>query len=320
MTAEQIYRVTVPDELAGERLDKALASIWPAFSRSRLQGWMRNGALLVDGERPAQRTAVRGGELVELTLTPEPEVSLAPQAISLDVVYEDEDLLVINKPVGLVVHPGAGNPSGTLQNALLHYAPEVESVPRAGLIHRLDKDTSGLLVVARSERAHTALTAAMQARKIEREYCAIVCGVLTAGGRVDAPVGRHPRDRKRMTVRSSARPAVTHYRVIERFRRHTYVRLKLETGRTHQIRVHMQHLNHPLVGDPVYGGRLQLPPGAGESLREALRHFRRQALHARRLALLHPVSGESLSWKAPLPADMQTLLAVLREDAQTHDG
>lgn len=318
MTEEQRYETTIPEEYAGQRLDKALASLWPGFSRSRLQGWIKGGQLTVDGEMPSQRMSVSGGERVSLVFMPEAEVSAQPEAIPLDVVYEDEHLLVINKPVGLVVHPGAGNPAGTLQNALLHYAPDVAGVPRAGLVHRLDKDTTGLMVVARTEQAHTVLTAAMQSREIEREYCAVVYGVLTAGGHVDAPIGRHAQDRKRMTVRSGARDAVTHFRVLERFRMHSYLRLKLETGRTHQIRVHMQHLRHPIVGDPVYGGRLRMPNEASKELLECLRLFRRQALHARKLTLEHPVSGKPLSWQASVPDDMQALLQVLREDADAH--
>ncbi len=315
MTPSKNFIATIPEECAGQRLDKALATVWPDFSRSRLQTWIKAGAVLVDGQPSSQRISVRGGESVVLNYEPENEVSAEPQNIKLNTVYEDETLIVINKPAGLVVHPGAGNASGTLQNALLHFAPELVSVPRAGLIHRLDKDTSGLLVIARSEAAHTVLSAAMQAREIGREYCAVVCGVLTAGGHVDAPIGRHPRDRKRMAVKQGAREAVTHYRVIERFRHHSYVQLKLETGRTHQIRVHMQHIRHAIVGDPVYGRRLAMPRGASSDLRQVLQSFKRQALHARRLSLQHPVTGEHHEWKAPLPEDMKALLNALKSDA-----
>lgn len=319
MNDTRVVKAEIPEALAGQRLDKSLAELWPEFSRSRLQGWIKSGALSVDAVAASPRMTVKGGEQVVLTLEPQEEVSATPEAIALDVVYEDDALLVINKPVGLVVHPGAGNPSGTLQNALLHYAPELRHVPRGGLVHRLDKDTSGLLVIARSEVAHTKLSAAMKAREITREYCAVVCGVLTAGGEVDAPMGRHATDRKRMAVKAGGRSAITHYRVIQRFRAHTYLRLKLETGRTHQIRVHMQHIRHPIVGDPVYGQRLSLPAGASAELREALHAFRRQALHARKLGLHHPVTDAYLEWQAPVPADMQSLLAALKADAAGHD-
>ena len=232
----------------------------------------------------------------------------------LDVVYEDADLLVINKPAGLVVHPGAGNASGTLMNGLLAHAPQLESLPRAGIVHRLDKDTSGLLLVAKSLPAHTALVRALAERAISRQYLAICNGVLTGGGTIDAAIGRHPVDRTRMAVRDAGRPAVTHYTVIERFRAHTYVRVILETGRTHQIRVHFAYRRHALVGDPVYGGRLALPAGASEALRDALRGFRRQALHAARLELRHPVTAEDLGFEVPPPADCDRLLQALRED------
>jgi 23S rRNA pseudouridine1911/1915/1917 synthase len=234
-------------------------------------------------------------------------------------VFRDQHLIVIEKPAGLVVHPGAGNPASTLQNALLHLQPDLVELPRAGIIHRLDKDTSGLLVVAASLEAHTRLTRALEAREITREYQAVVCGVMTAGGQVSAPIGRSSSDRKKMTVREGGRPAVTHYRVIERFRAHTHIRLRLESGRTHQIRVHMAHLRYPLVGDPVYGGRLRIPAGASDALAAELRNFKRQALHACRLALVHPVSGEPMEWTSPLPADLCGLLDVLRQDAAGAD-
>lgn len=311
----RVEEFSIPESYRGQRLDKALADLLPDFSRSRLQAWLRDGLIRVDDAVPAPRTPVRGGERVVARLEAGPaEPRVAPEPIALDVVYEDADLLVVDKPAGLVVHPGAGNRDGTLQNALLHYAPELAALPRSGIVHRLDKDTGGLLVVARTARAHKHLVAALAAREIEREYEAVVYGVLTAGGTVDAPIGRHPVDRKRMDVREGAREAVTHYRVIRRFRAHTHVRLKLESGRTHQIRVHMRHIRHPLVGDPVYGRRLAIPAGAGEALAAALRGFRRQALHARRLALIHPASGERIQWEAPVPADFAALLAALEAE------
>jgi 23S rRNA pseudouridine1911/1915/1917 synthase len=244
---------------------------------------------------------------------------MAPEALPLAIVYEDAAILVVNKPAGLVVHPGAGNRAGTLQNALLHHAPELVQLPRAGLVHRLDKQTSGLLVVARTLEAHTRLVAALQAREFAREYAAVVSGVMTGGGTVDAPLGRHATDRLRMSVREGGREAVTHYRVLKRFRAHTHISVQLETGRTHQIRVHMAHIRYPLVGDPVYGRRVALPPAASPLLKQTLQDFHRQALHARRLGLKHPLSGESMHWEAPLPQDMQDLLAALADDVK-HAG
>jgi 23S rRNA pseudouridine1911/1915/1917 synthase len=307
--------VSIPESMRGRRLDQALAELVPDYSRSRLQQWIRAGQVALDGRVPKTREIVQGGEQVQIDAEVTVETVSKAQAIALDVVYEDDDLLVINKPPGLVVHPAAGNPDGTLLNALLYHAPDLAALPRAGIVHRLDKETSGLMMVARNLAAHTRLVAALQARDIGREYLAVVNTVLTAGGTVDAPIGRHPVDRKRMAVVSGGKPAVTHYRVVERFRAHTLVRLRLETGRTHQIRVHMAHIHCPVTGDPVYGGRLRQPRGAGDSLRTVLQGFRRQALHAQRLALQHPGSGEPVSWEAPVPLDMQELIEALREDA-----
>lgn len=305
----------VPDELAGQRLDQALAQMFPDYSRSRLKAWLLDGSVQVDGAAWRPRDRVQGGETVVVSVTADAAVRAAAEPMPLDVVFEDADLLVINKPAGLVVHPGAGNASGTLMNGLLAHAPQLESLPRAGIVHRLDKDTSGLLLVAKSLPAHTALVRELAERSISRQYLAVCNGVLTGGGTIDAAIGRHPVDRTRMAVRDNGRPAVTHYTVIERFRAHTYVNVVLETGRTHQIRVHFAYRRHPLVGDPVYGGRLALPAGASAALRDALRTFRRQALHAARLELGHPVTGERLKFDAPLPADFESLLQVLREDA-----
>ncbi|MCW8908379.1 MAG: 23S rRNA pseudouridine(1911/1915/1917) synthase RluD [Sedimenticola sp.] len=304
----------VGDELAGKRLDQALAQLFPDYSRSRLQQWVKEGRVTVDGASCRPRDKVLGGERVSLEAHLEEQVECRPQPIELSIVYEDEAVIVIDKPAGLVVHPAAGNPDGTLQNALLHHDPGLIQLPRAGIIHRLDKETTGLLVIARSPVAHKRLVEQLQARAFEREYLALVWGVMTAGGSVDEPIGRHPTQRTRMAVNYSGKEAVTHYRVLERFRAHTSLRVKLETGRTHQIRVHMAHIRHPLVGDPVYGGRLRQPAGASEALREQLRSFRRQALHARRLGLSHPLSDEWMEWESPLPDDIQTLLQVLRED------
>lgn len=304
----------IGDELAGKRLDQALALLFPDYSRSRLQQWVKEGRVTVDGAPCRPRDKVLGGEQVSLEAHLEEQVECRPQPIELSIVYEDEALIVIDKPAGLVVHPAAGNPDGTLQNALLHHDPGLIQLPRAGIIHRLDKETTGLLVIARSPVAHKRLVEQLQARAFDREYRAVVSGVMTAGGSVDEPIGRHPTQRTRMAVNYSGKEAVTHYRVLERFRAHTSLRVKLETGRTHQIRVHMAHIRHPLVGDPVYAGRLRQPAGASEALREQLRGFRRQALHARRLGLSHPLSEEWMEWESPLPEDMQILLQVLRED------
>lgn len=309
--------IRIPAEMAGLRLDRALAALFPDFSRSRIKAWIDAECVLVD-DRPARpRDPVQGGEHVLLRAVIEEEADWQAQPLALDIVYEDDDLIVIDKPAGVVVHPGAGNRDATLANALLHHDPGLARLPRAGIVHRIDKDTSGLLVVARSPRAHTQLTRQLQERTVSREYEAVVNGVLVSGGTVDAPIGRHPRDRTRMAVVEGAREAVTHYRVVHRFRAHSHVQLKLDTGRTHQIRVHMAHIGHPLLGDPVYGGRLRLPRGASAVLVEALRRFRRQALHAARLSLIHPATAKEMSWQSPLPEDMRALLATLTDDAAT---
>ncbi len=312
MNAETLIR-TVPEEYAGQRLDRALARLFPEYSRSRLKAWLLDGALVVDGDSPRPRDPVIGGETVTLKVQPEIAVEAAPEPMRLDVVHEDASLLVINKPAGLVVHPGAGNLTGTLLNGLLHHAPELEELPRAGIVHRLDKDTSGLLLVARSLPAHTALTRMLADREISRHYLAVCAGVLTGGGTIDEPIGRHRTDRTRMCVRDDGRPAITHYTVVERFAAHTLIDVRLETGRTHQIRVHFAYRRHALVGDPVYGGRLALPKGASDALTAALRGFRRQALHATRLGFAHPETGEALSFEAEPPADLLALLDALRE-------
>ncbi|MCD1631695.1 23S rRNA pseudouridine(1911/1915/1917) synthase RluD [Marinobacter shengliensis] len=306
----------VPPQLSDKRLDQAAAELMPEHSRSRLQSWIKSGALTVNGAVRKPRDKVMLDDVLDLDAEPEVQVTWEAEPISLDIVYEDEHLLVINKPAGLVVHPAAGHADGTLVNALLNHAPEVENLPRAGIVHRLDKDTSGIMVVARSLIAHTSLVDQLQTRTMGREYEAVVVGSLTGGATVDAPIGRHPQDRKRMAVVSSGKPAVTHYRLLERFAAHTHIQCKLESGRTHQIRVHMTHVRHPLVGDPAYGGRLRLPKGTTEELRQALAAFNRQALHARRLTLEHPATGETLSWEVPLPEDMVQLIEALRKHAR----
>ena len=306
---------TLPPEAKGLRLDQAIAQTFPDYSRSRLTAWLKDGKISVNGATcMPQRTPVEGGEVVELLVEPERQTEAAPENIPLNVVYSDEHIIVINKPAGLVVHPGAGNATGTLMNALLFHFPELRQLPRAGIVHRLDKDTSGLLVIARSLPAHKTLIEALSDRDMHREYMAVAQGLLVAGGTVDLPIGRHPRERTRMAVTESGREAITHYRVAEKFRQHTLLRVQLETGRTHQIRVHMSHIKLPLVGDPDYGGRLRLPKGASDALVETLRGFRRQALHAARLELEHPATGELMAWEAAIPADMQALIELLRED------
>ena len=301
----------IPPEQAGQRLDQALAALLPDYSRSRLKAWIESGEVRVDGAAMRPRDKVFGGEAVLIKAQLPEESRAAPQAIPLVLVHEDKHVFVVDKPAGLVVHPGAGNPDQTLQNALLALDPQLAALPRAGIVHRLDKDTSGLLIVARTLPAHTALVRMIGDRDVHREYEAICRGVMTAGGTVDAPIDRHPTDRVRMAVRDGGREAVTHYRVIKRFRANTHVRVQLETGRTHQIRVHLAHAGFPIVGDKVYGGRLTLPKGVSETLREALRNFPRQALHAARLQFDHPVTGKPVESVSPLPADMRGLLDLL---------
>lgn len=297
-------------------MDQALAALFPDYSRTRLQQWLRDGNVRVDGAVWRAKDKVRGGEVIEVTAQTELQTGndLA-ENLPLDIVYSDETLIVINKPAGLVVHPAAGNRAGTLLNALLYHAPELSQVPRAGIVHRLDKDTTGLLVVARTLKAQVSLVAQLQARSVSRQYDAIVFGELISGGTIDLPMGRHPTDRKRMAVRQGGREAITHFRVVERFRAHTHLRVSLETGRTHQIRVHMAQAKFPLVGDKTYGGRVHIPRYASDEIISALRAFPRQALHAARLELTHPQTGKSMRWRAPLPDDMVALLEVLRDDA-----
>ena len=314
--APQTLTATVPDEAAGRRFDAVLADLFPEYSRSRLSAWIKSGDARLDGETARPRDPVRGGETVSVTAVLEVQTHSEPEDIALDVLYEDEHVIVINKPAGLVVHPGAGNPAGTLVNALLHRDPSLANLPRAGIVHRLDKDTSGVMVVARTLPAHTALIEQLSGRQVHRQYLAVVVGALVSGGTANAPIDRHPRDRIRMAVREDGKDAVTHFRLRERFRAHTLLECRLETGRTHQIRVHMAHLKHPIVGDPLYGGSLKLPKGATPELVEALRGFRRQALHAETLEFAHPVTGEPIRCSAPMPADMQAMVQVLHDDAK----
>ncbi|HUE48086.1 MAG TPA: 23S rRNA pseudouridine(1911/1915/1917) synthase RluD [Steroidobacteraceae bacterium] len=308
------HALRLPAQAAGLRFDQALARALPQYSRALLQGWIESGAVQVEGRPLRAKDKVLGGEQVRIEARLAAQTAAAPEAIPLAVTFQDRALLIINKPPGLVVHPGAGNARHTLQNALLALDPQLALLPRAGLVHRLDKDTSGLLVVARTPEAHTALTAAMAARTIGREYLALCTGVMTGGGTIAEPIGRHRTQRTRMAVRAEGRPAVTRYRIAKRYRAHTLVRVELETGRTHQIRVHLAHIGFPVVGDPLYAGRRRIPAGCTPALTAELHGFRRQALHAARLRLKHPLTGRELAWEAPLPEDMQRLLAALEAD------
>jgi 23S rRNA pseudouridine1911/1915/1917 synthase len=311
----------IPPELADKRLDQVLAELLPDYSRSRLQQWLKDGFIRIDGEILKARVRVMGGENIEAHIPQEIAVTWQGQDMPLAILYEDDDLIVINKPAGQSVHPGAGTPDHTLVNALLHYEPRLAELPRGGIIHRLDKDTTGVLVVARRLSAYTRLVNELQERRFEREYRTVVTGAMISGGRIEAPLGRHPRQRTRMAVVvRGGKEAVTHYRVLQRFRAHTYLQVTLETGRTHQIRVHMAHINHPIVGDPAYGGRLKLPPQSSPAFIDMLRHFGRQALHAARLGLEHPTRGEFMAWEAPLPPDMHALLLSLEEDAKAQNA
>ncbi len=317
---EPSLTLCIPPELAGSRLDLALARLRPEITRSQWQQWIEEGRVTRDGKAPRKRDRIAGGETVVVRLPLPREATHAAQAIPLDVVYEDDAILVVNKPPGLVVHPGAGNPAGTLLNALLHHSPELAQLPRAGIVHRLDKDTSGLMVVAKTESARQSLIAQLQDRSMWREYVAIVEGVLIAGATIEAPIGRHRVERKRMAVTGSGKPAVSHVRVLKKYRAQTLVQVRLESGRTHQIRVHMAHVRHPVVGDPVYGGRPKLPKGADVGLIAQLQGFRRQALHAVKLGLVHPESGEPMQWAASAPEDMGKLMEALAKDAKGNQG
>lgn len=308
----------VPEHCSGQRLDQVAAELFGAYSRSKLQSWIKSGELTVNGEKAKTRDKMLGGEVLELEAELQEQGSWEPEDIALDIVYEDESILVLNKPTGLVVHPAAGNHTGTLLNALLHHCPGLINIPRAGIVHRLDKDTTGLMVVAKTLEAHTDLVAQLQDRSVSREYEAIAQGVMTGGGRVEGNIGRHPRQRTKMAVlQFGGKEAITHYRLIRRFTSYTHIRLKLETGRTHQIRVHMAHIGYPLIGDGAYAGRFKIPKGLDKSMIETLRNFPRQALHAAHLGLMHPATGEYIEWDAPLPQDFADLLQTLKDAEKT---
>ena len=313
-------RHRLSDDLAGYRFDRAAAAVLSEYSRSRLKIWIEGGQLTLDGVQAEPSMKVNGGEEIVLDAVADPIVVIAPEPISLNLVHEDAAVFVVDKPAGLVVHPGAGNSTGTMQNALLNLDPALAAVPRAGIVHRLDKDTSGLLVVARTLTAHSNLVAQLERRDVHRSYEGICQSVLTGGGEVDAPIRRHPRDRLKMAIIENGRHALTRYRVLERFRAHTYLCLELTTGRTHQIRVHLAHIRASLVGDPLYGGRPRLPRSPTSELRKMLQGFRRQALHASRLEFKHPETGKLARFTSPLSDDVAALLAALRDDVENADG
>ncbi|MGI9250470.1 MAG: 23S rRNA pseudouridine(1911/1915/1917) synthase RluD [Pseudohongiellaceae bacterium] len=314
---EQIeQQAKVPETLAGKRLDQIAARVFPDFSRARLQIWIKEGKLKVNDHPGKAKDKLAAGDHLHIIASLEAEGDWVAEPLPLNIVYEDADLLVLNKPAGLVVHPASGHPTGTMLNGLLHHHPELKNVPRAGIVHRLDKDTTGLLVVAKTLSSHHALVEQLQQRQVSREYEAIVQGVLTGGGTVDAPIGRHPKNHKKQAVNERGKEAITHYRVITRFRRHTHIGIRLETGRTHQIRVHSAHIKHPITGDPIYAGRRRQPANISSQLATALQKFQRQALHACRLTLTHPGSGKSMTWQAPLPEDFTALLNTLQQDME----
>ena len=309
----EMLQIIIPSRMKGARLDASLAEMLPDYSRSKITAWIKSGDALINGKifKPKDKTS--GDEIVFLTLNQKQSNDWIAEEIPLNVVYEDEDIIVINKQFGLVTHPGAGNWTGTLANALLYYDPTLSRLDRVGIVHRLDKNTSGLMVVARNEKSQKYLVEQLQNHSVDREYSAIVYGHMIAGGTVDEPIGRDSRDRVKQAVSQSGKEALTHYRAIDRFKSHTHVKAILETGRTHQIRVHLSYVGHSLIGDPMYGGRVRFPKKASEELKKALLNFKRQALHSKKLTLMHPISGEVMSWKAPLPDDMKELLSVLKE-------
>lgn len=317
MSQQLQLEATVADSQLGQRLDQALAELFPDYSRSRIKEWILENRVKVNDSivnKPKEK--VLGGEVIKIDAIIEEDVRWEAQEIPLNIVYEDDDILLINKPRNLVVHPGAGNPDNTVLNGLLYHYPAIADVPRAGIVHRLDKDTTGLMVVAKTVPAQTRLVEALQARNVTREYEAVAMGTMTGGGSINEPIARHPTKRTHMSVYPMGKPATTHYRIMEHFRAHTRLRLRLETGRTHQIRVHMAHISHPLLGDQLYGGRPRPPKGASEELMSVLRAFDRQALHAIMLRLNHPISGELMEWHAPLPDDMVQLIEVLHADSE----
>lgn len=316
MSKQLNLKSEVPEHLSGKRLDQIAAQLFPEYSRARLQNWIKQGSLRVNSLQLRARDKLQTGDTIELVTELEAEETWIAEDLPLNIMFEDEHLIVLNKATDMVVHPAAGHRQGTVLNGLLHHCPELKEVPRAGIVHRLDKDTTGLMVVAKTIESHLSLVKQLQDRTVTREYQAVVHGVLTGGGRLDFPLGRHPVNRKKRTVvPTEGQEAITHFWVMQRFRSYTHVRVRLETGRTHQIRIHMAHSKHPLVGDPLYGGRLRLPAACSAELADELKNFKRQALHAAKLALQHPASNEEMEWETELPADMLQLLKALKEDA-----
>ena len=305
--------IIIPERMTGDRLDVALSEMLPDYSRSKITAWIKSGDALINNKAFKPKDKVNGSQVVMLSLNKKQNNDWSAENIALNIVFEDEDIIIINKPFGLVTHPGAGNWNGTLANALLYYDPKLSKLDRAGIVHRLDKNTSGLMVIARNERSQKYLVEQLQSHSVVREYSAIVYGHMISGGSVNDPIGRDPKDRIKQAVSSNGKDATTHYRVIDRFKSHTHVKAILETGRTHQIRVHLSHIGYPLLGDPMYGGRVRFPKKASEILKESLLGFKRQALHSKKLTLNHPSTGELMSWKAPLPDDMLKLLNILSE-------
>lgn len=304
----------VTEDLAGNRLDQVAANLFPRYSRARLQSLIKKGKLLVNGQESRTKDRLKLGDVIAVTIEPQTIIEYQAEEIPLNVIYEDESLMILNKKAGIVVHPAAGNWTGTLLNGLLNRNPKLKAIPRAGIVHRLDKDTSGIMVVAKTIESHASLINQLQQRSVKREYEAVVVGVMTGGGIIDAPLGRHPVNRKKQAVNEGGKEAITHYKVIDRYRLHTHVQLNLETGRTHQIRVHMAHIKHRLVGDQLYGGRLQMPAASSSELRNTLQNFKRQALHAKKILLTHPEKGEKMEWEVERAEDMQELLDSLKSD------
>jgi len=309
----------VPVELSGLRFDHILTELMPEYSRSRLQQWIKQGQATVNGQTLKPKEKIKVNDLIEVKAELESQGDWLPEDIPLNIVFEDDEIIIINKPTNMVVHPAAGNYTGTLVNALLHHYPDIEAVPRAGIVHRLDKDTTGLMVVAKTLTAHAHIVEQLQSREMGREYEAVVIGAMTGGGTINEPIARSPKNRKKMAVNPFGKKAVTHYRILQRYPSHTHIRVKLETGRTHQIRVHMSHIKRPLVGDTNYGGRFKLPHAVNDEMKECLRNFSRQALHAKKLTLIHPATGEEMSWESELPNDLQHLLNVLDDNNDERD-
>ena len=306
-------KIIIPERMKGERIDVAISKMLPDFSRSKIHTAIKLGDTVINGKKFKAKDKSNGSEVVSFMIKKNNNNQWIAEKIPLNIIYEDEDIIIIDKQSGLVTHPGPGNWSGTLANALLYYDQNLAKIDRAGIVHRLDKNTSGLMVVAKNLKSQKYLTEQLQAHSIHREYSAIVYGYMISGGSIDEPIGRDPKDRVKQAIINNGKEALTHYRLIDRFKNHTHVKAILETGRTHQIRVHLSHIGHPLIGDPIYGGRVRYPKKASQELKESLKNFERHALHSKKITLAHPISGEVMSWKSSLPVDMTKLLKVLKE-------